>query len=75
MSNQSATDRRVWSRSIWLVPPLLMLTGLVVYPLILVAGQSFTGGFATWREVIGSAEFRDALVRTVQIAVSRRSAV
>ncbi|NEA32157.1 2-aminoethylphosphonate ABC transporter permease subunit [Streptomyces sp. SID13031] len=67
LGNQTAS-RRV-SRTVWLLPPLLVLAGLVVYPLVLVAGESFTGGFATWREVIGSVEFRDALVRTVQIAV------
>jgi len=67
LSNQNPT-RRI-SRTIWLLPPLLVLAGLVVYPLVLVAGESFSGGFATWREVIGSVEFRDALVRTVQIAV------
>lgn len=63
-----SSDRKV-SRTVWLLPPLLVLAGLVVYPLVLVAGESFTGGFATWRAVIGSVEFRDALVRTVQIAV------
>jgi 2-aminoethylphosphonate transport system permease protein len=67
LGNQ-ASSRRV-SRTVWLLPPLLVLAGLVVYPLVLVAQESFTGGFATWREVIGSVEFRDALVRTVQIAV------
>ncbi|MDT5075505.1 MAG: 2-aminoethylphosphonate transport system permease protein [Mycobacterium sp.] len=67
LGNQ-ASAKRV-SRTVWLLPPLLVLAGLVVYPLVLVAQESFTGGFATWREVIGSVEFRDALVRTVQIAV------
>ncbi|WP_328328081.1 2-aminoethylphosphonate ABC transporter permease subunit [Kribbella sp. NBC_00382] len=67
LGNQ-ASSKRV-SRTVWLLPPLLVLAGLVVYPLVLVAQESFTGGFATWREVIGSVEFRDALVRTVQIAV------
>ncbi|QNE18495.1 2-aminoethylphosphonate ABC transporter permease subunit [Kribbella qitaiheensis] len=70
VSNQRRSAQKAWSRSIWLLPPLLLLAGLVVYPLVLVAGQSFAGGFVTWRAVIGSAEFRDALVRTVQIAVS-----
>jgi 2-aminoethylphosphonate transport system permease protein len=55
--------------SFWLVPPLLILAGLVVYPLVLVAIESLRGGVATWSDVIGSAEFRDALVRTIQIAV------
>ncbi|WP_343982473.1 2-aminoethylphosphonate ABC transporter permease subunit [Kribbella koreensis] len=67
LGNQGSS-RRV-GRSVWLVPPLLVLVGLVVYPLVLVAQESFTGGFATWRAVVGSGEFRAALVRTVQIAV------
>ena len=58
---------KVWS--LWLLPPFLLLAVLVVYPLVLVALESFTGGLTTWREVVGSAEFRDALVRTIQIAV------
>jgi 2-aminoethylphosphonate transport system permease protein len=70
VGTQRRPARKAWSRSIWLLPPLLLLAGLVVYPLVLVAGQSFAGGFATWQTVMGSAEFRDALVRTVQIAVS-----
>ena len=55
--------------SLWLLPPLLLLAALVVYPLVLVAIESFRGGVATWGDVIGSVEFRDALVRTIQIAV------
>lgn len=61
-------QRRPHSRALWLLPPLVLLAGLVVYPLVLVATESFTGGLATWRAVVGSREFRDALVRTVQIA-------
>lgn len=57
------------SKRSWLAVPLLILAGLVVYPLLLVATESFTGGIDTWREVIGSSEFRDALLRTIQIAV------
>ncbi|WP_328991609.1 2-aminoethylphosphonate ABC transporter permease subunit [Kribbella sp. NBC_01245] len=53
----------------WLTVPLLVLAGLVVYPLLLVATESFSDGLTTWREVVGSVEFRDALLRTIQIAV------
>ncbi|WP_460654003.1 2-aminoethylphosphonate ABC transporter permease subunit [Kribbella endophytica] len=63
LSNKQAAVRRTWS--LWLIPPLLLIAGLVVYPLILVAAESR----GSWAEVIGSAEFRQALVRTVQIAV------
>ncbi|WP_433161348.1 2-aminoethylphosphonate ABC transporter permease subunit [Kribbella sp. CA-247076] len=61
--------RRSRSRGLWLLPPLALILALVVYPLVLVATESFSGGLTTWRAVIGSAEFRDALLRTVQIAV------
>jgi 2-aminoethylphosphonate transport system permease protein len=64
--NKSTTPRL--SRSGWLLVPVLVLAALVVYPLILVAIESFTGGLATWREVVGSEQFRDAFVRTVQVA-------
>ncbi|TDO44995.1 2-aminoethylphosphonate transport system permease protein [Kribbella sp. VKM Ac-2527] len=57
-------------RSLWLLPPILLLAALVVYPLVLVATESFTGGLATWREVVGSTEFRNALIRTIQISVT-----
>lgn len=57
------------TKSVWLAVPLLVLAGLVVYPLLLVATESFSGGVATWWEVIQSSEFRDALLRTIQIAV------
>jgi 2-aminoethylphosphonate transport system permease protein len=51
---------------LWVLPPLLVIAVLVVYPLVLVAVESVPA----WGDVVGSAEFRDALVRTVQIAVS-----
>jgi 2-aminoethylphosphonate transport system permease protein len=61
VSNQKRSDKR----SLWLLPPLLLIAVLVIYPLVLVAEESI----GSWGTVIGSSEFRDALVRTVQIAV------
>ncbi len=63
LGNKKTTVRRTWS--LWLLPPLLLITGLVVYPLILVAAESR----GSWGKVVGSTEFREALGRTVQIAV------
>ena len=57
----------------WLIPPLLVLLGLFGYPLVLVAGQSLdtgTGfGFGVWADVLGSAEFRDAVGQTILLAL------
>ncbi|MFD7155883.1 2-aminoethylphosphonate ABC transporter permease subunit [Kribbella sp. NPDC059898] len=57
--------RRRDGKWLWVLPPLLVIAVLVVYPLVLVAVESLPA----WGTVVGSAEFRDALVRTVQIAV------
>ncbi|MEU4194628.1 2-aminoethylphosphonate ABC transporter permease subunit [Kribbella sp. NPDC026611] len=58
-----ARGDRAWG---WVLPPLVLIAVLVVYPLVLVAVESVPA----WGAVVGSSEFRDALVRTVQIAVS-----
>jgi 2-aminoethylphosphonate transport system permease protein len=50
LGNQRRSDRS-WRRSIWLLPPLLLLAGLVVYPLILVAGESFTRGTVSYTKI------------------------
>lgn len=55
------------SRIRWLVPPLVVLLGLFGYPLALVARESFTAG--AWADVLGSAEFRDAVGQTVLLAL------
>ncbi|MFD9887787.1 2-aminoethylphosphonate ABC transporter permease subunit [Amycolatopsis sp. NPDC059027] len=58
----------------WLLPPLVLLLGFFGYPLALVAGQSLTAksgevGLSVWADVLGSAEFRDALGQTVALAL------
>jgi 2-aminoethylphosphonate transport system permease protein len=65
---------RSWPRSSrhrwpWLLPPLVVVLGFFGYPLALVVGQSFTGGTATWQAVLSSAQFGNALLRTVFVAV------
>lgn len=51
----------------WLVPPLVLVTLVVVYPLLRVFAEASSGG--AWGAVLGSQMFRDALWRTVSIAV------
>lgn len=55
------------NRLLWLLPPLLVVLGFFVYPLLLVVGESFTGD--AWAQVLGSAEFGRAVWRTVLLAV------
>lgn len=56
----------------WVVPPLLLVSAAVVYPLLRVCLESFGGDRAavTWTDVLGAASFRDALWRTVAIAAA-----
>lgn len=56
----------------WAVPPLLIVLLVAVYPLIRVCLESFkgVGNQGNWASVLGSEAFRDALWRTVAIAVT-----
>lgn len=57
-------DRSSW----WVAVPLVLMLAAVAYPLVSVLAQSGEGG--AWGSVLGSAQFRTALVTTVLIAVS-----
>lgn len=66
-----APERAAAPRSraaLWVLPPLLVVLLIAFYPLLRVLGESADPG--TWSEVLGSAVFRDALWRTVAIAVT-----
>lgn len=54
--------------ALWVLPPLIVVVLIAVYPLLRVFAESATPG--TWSEVLGSESFRDALWRTVMIAVT-----
>lgn len=59
----------------WVVPPLLIVLFVVVYPLLRVTLESLAptdtgGGVETWTGVLSSSAFHDALWRTVTIAVT-----
>jgi 2-aminoethylphosphonate transport system permease protein len=61
--------------ALWAIPPLLVVLIAAVYPLIRVCLESTKvgdtqRGWGTWSEVLSSAMFRDALWRTVAIAVT-----
>ena len=53
---------------LWVLPPLALVLLVVLYPLLRVFWESSTGN--SWGEVLGSQVFRDALWRTVAIAVT-----
>jgi 2-aminoethylphosphonate transport system permease protein len=61
-----------WRGIAWTLPPLLLVLGFAVYPMARVLTESLdseTGsGLDNWSGVLGSALFRTALWRTVQIA-------
>lgn len=66
-----APDRQAPPRSralLWAVPPLLLVLVVVLYPLLRVFGESAT--LAVWADVLSSEAFRDALWRTIAIAVT-----
>lgn len=60
---------------LWLLPPLLIVIVVAVYPLVRVSLESTRGsggglGVDTWTSVLGSQSFQSALWRTVAIAVT-----
>ncbi|WP_107658314.1 2-aminoethylphosphonate ABC transporter permease subunit [Nocardia suismassiliense] len=71
---QPAARQRNWKPVLWSLPPLLVVLFIAVYPIVRVLAESTvtpTGrGTSVWSQVLGSESFRDALWRTVFIAVS-----
>lgn len=59
---------RRYRAALWAIPPLLLVLVVVLYPLLRVFGESIQPG--TWTEVLASESFRDALWRTIAIAVT-----
>lgn len=60
-------------RWVWALVPLLVLAGIFLYPLFFIAKQSLTNeagqlSFAPYAAMLGSALFRGALLRTIEIA-------
>jgi 2-aminoethylphosphonate transport system permease protein len=73
-----APERSAPKRSraaLWTIPPLLVVVIAALYPLIRVCLESTKvsdtqRGWGTWSEVLASEMFRDALWRTIAIAVT-----
>src|SRR5690349_4632659 len=62
-------------KTLWILPPLLVLAGSFFYPLSLIAGQAFTGAagsfsLATVGKVLASAQFHAAFLHTIGIALA-----
>ncbi|MGM7647575.1 2-aminoethylphosphonate ABC transporter permease subunit [Nocardia sp. JW2] len=70
---KSAGAQRSWAPVLWTLPPVLIVLGVAGYPILRVLTESTrtpTGrGTEVWSTVLGSAAFRDALWRTISIAV------
>ncbi|MFD4354674.1 2-aminoethylphosphonate ABC transporter permease subunit [Nocardia sp. NPDC058519] len=64
---------RSWLPILWTLPPVLVVLGIAGYPILRVLTESTrtpTGrGTEVWTSVLGSEAFREALWRTVSIAV------
>ncbi|MFJ4650243.1 2-aminoethylphosphonate ABC transporter permease subunit [Nocardia sp. NPDC088792] len=66
--------RTVWRPIVWTLPPVLVVLFIAVYPIVRVLLESTKTadgrGGATWSRVLAEESFRNALWRTVSIAVS-----
>lgn len=59
----------------WVLPPVLVIAALFLYPLALIFGAAVTGEaanftLAPFAEVVGTAAFRNALLHTIEISVA-----
>lgn len=65
---------RSWRPALWTLPPVLMVLLIAVYPIVRVLLESTETksgrGVGTWSKVLAEESFRNALWRTVTIAVS-----
>ncbi|MGW4356573.1 2-aminoethylphosphonate ABC transporter permease subunit [Nocardia sp. NPDC004582] len=65
---------RSWRPVLWTLPPMLVVVLIAVYPIVRVLVESTETksgrGVGTWSKVLGEESFRNALWRTVTIAVS-----
>jgi len=59
---------------LWALPPIVVVAGFVLYPLIEVVRQSFvddnghSAGISVWKSVYRSEQFRRAIVRTIELS-------
>ncbi|MFF3567081.1 2-aminoethylphosphonate ABC transporter permease subunit [Nocardia jiangxiensis] len=67
-ASERAATRPTWRPIAWSAPPLLVVLLFAVYPVVRVLTES-TAKSGSWSAVLGSESFRNALWRTVSIAV------
>ncbi|MEC3914927.1 2-aminoethylphosphonate ABC transporter permease subunit [Nocardia sp. CDC160] len=71
---ETREQRRSWQPVLWTLPPVLIVIGMAVYPIVRVLSESTKTksgrGVQTWSKVLEEESFRNALWRTVMIAVS-----
>lgn len=67
-------EGRRWQPIAWALPPLLVVLLIAVYPILRVLTESTVTpdgrGLSVWTDVLGSEAFRNALWRTITIAVA-----
>lgn len=67
-TSERAAAQPTWRPIAWSAPPLLVVLLFAVYPVVRVLTES-TAKSGSWSQVLGSESFRNALWRTVSIAV------
>ncbi|WP_067698932.1 2-aminoethylphosphonate ABC transporter permease subunit [Nocardia jejuensis] len=71
---EPGSPRQSWKPMLWTLPPVLVVLTIAVYPIVRVLAESTRTkqggrGTSTWAGVLGEESFRNALWRTVSIAV------
>lgn len=61
--------------ALWVLPPILVIAGLFLYPLALILGQALTGdstslSLSHFASVVATTAFQRALLHTIEIAVA-----
>ncbi|MEU4597078.1 2-aminoethylphosphonate ABC transporter permease subunit [Nocardia sp. NPDC023988] len=71
--SEAVGTQRSWVPVLWALPPVLIVLGIAGYPILRVLTESTRTpsgrGTEVWSSVLGSAAFREALWRTISIAV------
>ncbi|WP_181696849.1 2-aminoethylphosphonate ABC transporter permease subunit [Nocardia sp. GTS18] len=71
--SETVGTQRSWVPVLWALPPVLIVLGIAGYPILRVLTESTRTpsgrGTEVWSSVLGSAAFREALWRTISIAV------
>ena len=71
----SGGGRKPNTAPLWVLPPLLVIAAIFLYPLALIFTEALTGGTAAFSlgafgQVLATAAFRNALIHAIQISVT-----